>query len=124
MGDIIKDKLDGGPWADAIIDIIGDKLSGEAIDKIHDLIENNLQTHDVATFSVKEQLGKIVMGKIKDVIKQKLGEEIMDKIGGDLGNILKDGLTGEIFDEVVGGDCGQRIEDALKNADIGVKLKD
>merc|ERR1712004_819420 len=76
--EIIKDKVDGGPWVDTIIDFIGDRISQALLNQIIDYIENNL---------LEDIIDKILEGNTYTsyaVARYDLKEDIMDALGGDL----------------------------------------
>merc|ERR1711944_385144 len=77
--DIIKDKVDGGPWVDTIIDFIGDRISQALLDQIIDYIENNLLAYNIAEYGAKENFLE-GLKKFLDMLPDNILEDIIDKI--------------------------------------------
>merc|ERR1712178_315419 len=68
--DAIKERLDGGDWADTVIDFLGDLVTQDVLDTIIEFIEDKLLGGH-ATYGIKDSakdfLAKI-MGKILDML--------------------------------------------------------
>merc|ERR1712004_197568 len=109
--EIIKDKVDGGPWVDTIIDFIGDRISQALLNQIIDYIENNLLAYNIAEYGAKENFLE-GLKKFLEMLPDNILEDIIDKIleGNtytsyavaryDLKEDIMDALGGDLLEEI------------------------
>merc|ERR1712224_429159 len=82
--DYIKEKIDGGDWADAVIDFLGDIVTQDVLDSVIDFIEEKLMgdqgtaVYDLSDSALDALLK--VLGSAMDIMPESVLEKIYEKI--------------------------------------------
>merc|ERR1712178_32595 len=82
--DYIKEKIDGGDWADAVIDFLGDLVTQDVLDSVIDFIEDKIMgDQGTAVYELSDTaLDALVkvLGGIMDILPDSVLEKIYEKI--------------------------------------------
>merc|ERR1712004_1184 len=82
--DYIKEKVDGGAWADAVIDFLGDIVTQDVLDSVIDFIEEKLMgDQGTAVYDLSDSAADALvkgLGNILDILPNDVLDKIYEKV--------------------------------------------